>query len=181
MKHHLPNDGSARRALGLFVLLIGVLVTVDANALNYERNDLRARELSLAIMRTPDTGLPLSIAVRGSARRHIRHVYYGTSALLGWSSANRPVTMLSVAIGLESAATAFQRMRGYGELGAGAFWGATESPLKDLMTFHAEGGIRWNIRDWSRPHWQIVFGVRVFANFENIGWAAITGMNFNFE
>ena len=132
-------------------------------------------------MRTPVDGLPIAIGVRGSARRTIRHVYYGTNLWIGYALDNRPVLMFGGAIGLESADTSFQTLRGYGELGASTFWAATDTPMLDLLAFHTEAGLRWTIRDWSRPHWQLCLGLRVFANFRAIGLAAVTGINFNFD
>lgn len=165
-------------ALGC-VFVMGVPAT--ASALNYERNDTKAREVGLSLMRTPVEGLPITLAIRGSARRHIRHLYYGTSLWLGYAFDNRPMGMFSGSIGLESADTAFEGLRTYGELGIGLFWAASENPLQDVMAFHAEGGMRWNLRDWDRPHVQLAIGVRAFANFGSFGLAAMTGLNFVFD
>jgi hypothetical protein len=168
-------------ALGAVLIAASVFSSGSAAALNYERNDVRGRELAFAMMRTPVEGLPVTLGLRGSARRHIRHVYYGTSAWLGWALNNRPVLMLSGSIGLESAANAFEPYRSYGELGIGTFWAATDEWLRKLMTFHAEVGIRWTVRDWNRPHWQAFAGLRTFANFRFVGVAAVTGINFTFD
>ncbi|GEM_PF-2828263 len=173
VKHH--------RCVGAVFVLALVFAAAPAHGLDYELNDVQGREISVGVARAPVDSLSIAFLARGSARRQSRYLYSGATLMLGWVLDNRPLAMATGEIGVESASDAFTKVRFYGELGAGLFWAASEKPWLELLTFHAEGGIRWNLRTWARPHWQLATGVRLFANFQAIGLGLFTGVNFKFD
>lgn len=179
--HTSPTPANIAALLVATAAVLSVLCPSAATATDYERNDVNGRELGVVVMRTPVAGQPLSMLVSGTARRHTRFFYVGGNLSLGVSLQGQPVTMLSGAVGLETADDGFVRVRGYGELGAGAFWANSDQPVLDLLMFHVETGVRWQMRSWARPHWQLVAGVRLFSNFRYLGFAVLTGMNFTFD
>ncbi|MSP90272.1 MAG: hypothetical protein EXR79_00465 [Myxococcales bacterium] len=148
-------------------------------ALDYDRNDVRAREVGVVAMIAPIAGAPAGLAVRGAARRHSRFVYFGTEAQLGIQGTPGPWLSAAVVVGGETANDAWRPLRGYGELGTGLVVAWTR--LSDLLAFHLEGGVRYQVRTYGRPHMEVGIGGRIISNFNNIGVQFTTSVAWRFD
>ncbi len=176
----ISHPTNAAIVLGACIVAAMCLAS-PAHGLDYERNDVLGREVGIGLMRTPTNGLPMTLVVRGTARRHARHFYVDGSVFMGMTFEVQPLLMGTVSFGMESADDSFRRVRGYGEVGSGLFFANSEKPLLDLLAFHLEGGLRIHLRTWARPHTQVTVGVRLLSNFRFVGLMGMVGTNFTFD
>lgn len=186
------------------MLVCGWFVTPQASeALDYDRNDVRARELSLmGLLSTADVDprspgkctakskntclfvtQPFAVVVRGAARRHTRHLYIGTELLAGMTlptDLEGPHPLLGVGgmAGAETAADG-RRLRGYAELGAQIVWTATR--LFDMLNFYGEVGARYQVMNYDRPRMHLGLGARALNNLERSGFAVNISLGWTFD
>lgn len=161
------------------VAACGLIGWTDVYALDYDRNDVRARELGVVAMIAPLARSPAGIAIRGTARRHSRFVYVGTEAQIGVQGSPGPWFAASVVVGGETADDAWRPLRGYGEIGTGLVVAWTR--LSDLLAFHIEAGARYQVRTYGRPHMELGLGGRVLSNFNHIGVQLTTSVAWRFD
>lgn len=194
-----------RRALLAATALIPMLsLPCAAQAGDFDRNDLQARELSLLAVISPadiDPGLaakcspkstlicshvvqPPGLVLRGTARRHMRQ-FYGAAELMVGATAPAdgygagPWIGGGASIGLESATDGFKRLRWYGELGGNLLWNNTS--VGDLMVFFLESGARMQVQQFERPHVYLHVGARVMNNFRHFGYGLAAGVGWTFD
>lgn len=174
-----------RSLLRLRLVLCGVLLGASAtlsppaHGLDYDRNDVRARELGLGTVLAPVAGRPLGLFVQGTARRHRRSIYLSTQLQLGALLGGLPWVHLAGAVGMETADDAWVRVRGYGELGTGIIFANTR--LSDTLAFFGEVGVRYQIRAFARPHLLLHAGLRGMTNFSHAGVQAQVGVAWTFD
>lgn len=204
-----PDLGLPSPALaGPLVALALLLATVPARALDYDRNDVIGRELSLGFLLSP-TDLrecpdgtrrfetkackaavpptpvqPAGLVLRGTARRHQRWFYVATELQAGLlfpvaDHGARPWLEVAGAAGAETAHDGYEKLRGYGELGVALLYAHTR--LSDTLAFFAEGGMRYQVRTYERPHWLLHIGVRAMHNFSQLGLLVHAGLGFTFD
>ena len=191
-----------RRAFAILLLL---LVTPTAFALDYDRNTVSEREISLAFGLAPvdvdtrapspcladpaktceeNVALPPVMLVRGTARRHTRNFYLGAEVELG---ATLPVATFGAhpwiaaggAIGFETSDNGWDRLRGYGEIGILGVWANTR--LAETLTFFSEIGFRYQASAAKRPHLLLHGGLRGMTNFSHFGVLGIIGVGWTFD
>ena len=191
-----------QRLLLLFALL---LVSQVALARDYDRNDVAERELSIGYGLSPmdiDTRGPVFCSdapaktceanvartevfvVRGVARRHLRNFYLAVEAEVGASLPNagfpvHPWLSGGGMTGLETSGNAWDRWRGYGELGVLAIWADTR--LAETLCFTGEAGIRYQVSTSERPHMLVHLGARVMYNFSYVGVMSFAGVGWTFD
>lgn len=181
-----------------------LLIPTVAWAGDYDRNDVSARELAIMPFVSAadiDPGLagpctpgkasicqhvvqPMGLLLRGTARRHLRQFYGSGEVLIG---ATAPTDGFSAgpwigggaAIGLESATDGFRKMRWYGELGADLAF--TNTTLGDLLNFFLEGGMRFQVQQFDRPHVYLHLGMRISNNFRHFGYGLASGIGWTFD
>ena len=122
---------------------------------------------------------PVAFLARATARSHIRHLYFGGEVSAGLVLDIRPLVSAGAMIGVESADNAWEPLRFYGEVGGGMFWAMT-SP-RELLNFHIEGGMRYLVRSFRRPHLSLHMGVRALTNFGHAGGTIICGATWTFD
>ncbi len=191
-----------RAAIGL-VLLAALAVPNLAQALDYDLNDLAGREIGIGGALAPtDVDLraavkcpagktncdnitqPFGTVLRGTARRHRGHLYMATEALLGltWPTGSLPAHPwigVGGALGFETAADGFARVRGYGELGADIVW--TNTTVFDVLHVFTEFGLRLQVQQFGRPHTLLFLGARAMTNLDHIGLGMFGGVGFTFD
>jgi hypothetical protein len=180
-----------------------VLASQPAAALDYDRNDVREREISLMGMKSTadvDARLPgkcspssktmcefvkqpFALALRGAARRHTRHLYVGTEVLAGLTlptdlEGAHPLLGIGAMAGAETAGDA-RRLRGYLELGTQLVWTATR--VFDMFNVYGELGARYRVVTYQRPHLQLGLGARALSNFERSGLAVNVSVAWAFD
>lgn len=202
--------GTSRTAPWRRLLLIGASV-VFASALpslswagDYDRNDVRARELTIMPLISPadiDPELskpcapgkalicdhvvrPIGLLLRGTARRHLRRFYGSGEILIGATAptdgfGGHPWIGGGAAIGIESASDGFRRLRWYGELGGDVVF--TYTSLGDMLNFFLEGGMRFQVQQFDRPHVYLHLGMRVLNNFRHFGYGLAGGVGWTFD
>jgi hypothetical protein len=161
---------------------LGLAVTLAASpaaGLDYDRNDVRGREVSIGAMASPIEGEATAFFVRGTARRHTRSLYFGLEALAGVHVDGRPLLETAGAVGLESAADGWTPVRAYGEAGVGLLYAHTN--LADALNFHVEGGLRYQVAAHERPHVLLHIGLRLQTSFSHLGGAVISGVAWTFD
>ncbi len=175
------------KALLTVVLLVAGLATVEpsASALDYERNDVSGRFLGFGITRAPvkaecrTCSPPLAAFLRAFASRHRRYLYVAAEAQAGALFDGRPWLGVGGAMGLETADNAFVAIRGYGELGVNLTY--MNSIVADYLDGHTEFGIRYQVRDFARPHMTIQGGLRLGSNFSHFMAAITLGVLWTFD
>jgi hypothetical protein len=150
-----------------------------ALALDYDRNDVRGRELGIVTLIAPVADNPVGVALRGTARRHMRRLYVGLEAQLGATLLPGPWLLLAGAVGAETADDAWQPLRGYAEAGVGALYAHTQ--VFDVLVFHGEAGVRYQLQSFERPHVLVHLGLRGMYNFTTIGAQVVTGIGWTFD
>lgn len=148
-------------------------------ALDYDRNDVLGREAGLIFVAGPEDASGLGVGVRGVARRHTRFLSLGLEVQAGVSTAPRPFLGVLALAGVESTSNGWETLRGYGEFGVGLRWASGE--VRDLLQFHAEGGVRLLLQAFERPHTSVCAGIRIMSNFQALGWAALVGVAWTFD
>ena len=200
----MPDFGQLVRTAAFTALAAVALVGRPAFGGDYDRNEVSARELAVAVAILPDdldrrpagpcTGVPtkncsnfiqaFGAVVRGTARRHRGNLYVGTEAWLGLHVPQQqfsggPVIGVGGSVGWESAADGFRRLRGYVEGGVGLMWSGTAP--SDLLKFHGEFGMRYQVQQFDRPHTYLHIGARAMTNFNNFGGTMVTGVGWSFD
>jgi len=163
----------------VIVVAAGLASPRAADALDYDRNDVRARELGLNMVVAPIAGNPLGILLHGKARRHRRQLYIGSELQVGALLDGHPWLGVGCMVGGETAADAWARERGYAELGTTLSYMNTK--LGDALGFFAEVGVRYQVRAFDRPHLLITVGARGMTNFLHAGVAAQMGLAWTFD
>lgn len=183
---------------------LALLIPSLAWAGDYDRNDLSARELAVMPFVSAadiDPGLPgpctpgktavcqrvvqpVGLLLRGTARRHLRQFYGSGEILIGATAptdgfSTGPWIGGGAAIGLESATDGFRKLRWYGELGADLSF--TNTSLGDLLNFFLEGGMRFQVQQFDRPHVYLHLGMRVSNNFRHFGYGLAGGVGWTFD
>lgn len=193
-----------RGGVAAALLLAALAIPQAADAGDFDRNDLQARELALMPVISPadiDPALsgkcspksalvcahvvqPPGLTLRGTARRHLRQFYGAAEVTIG---ATAPADGFSAgpwigggaAIGIESATDGYKRLRWYGELGANLLWNNTT--LGDVMVFFVESGARMQVQQFERPHVYLHLGARVMNNFRHFGYGLAAGIGWTFD
>jgi hypothetical protein len=181
------------------------LLASPAYARDYDRNLVAEREVSVGFGLSPmdlDTRVPQAcagsktttcaeniaranvITVRGSARRHQRNFYLGGELELGAvlpasGFGTHPWIGLGGTIGLETSNNAWDRLRGYGELGVLGAWADTR--IAEILCFTSEVGVRYQVDTSARPHVLLHLGVRGLYNFSHVGVMSFAGMSWTFD
>ncbi|MBM4342441.1 MAG: hypothetical protein FJ100_03570 [Deltaproteobacteria bacterium] len=175
-----------------------------AAAGDFERNEVLGRELAAGVAVVPDDidfrapgpcpgatkvqclnqSLAVGPIVRGAARRHRGNLYLGSEVVLGMrvplgEFSAFPIIGAGAAIGWETAADSYKRLRGYGEFGASLVYSGTRA--SDLLKFHVEAGLRYRVKTYERPHSYIHIGARVINNFAHFGAALFSGIGWAFD
>ncbi len=178
-----PAKARATRRLRALLVAIAAVAAVaqarPASALDFDRNDVMARDLAVLGVVGAFANHPVGLVVRGSARRHNDWFYRGLSLEVGFLSDVRPWLMLAGAIGAETATDSWAAFRAYAEGGVGLMYASTG--LGQMLAFHVESGIRYQIRSYERPHVLVHVGARVLHNFNNYGLAVISGVAWTFD
>ena len=169
----------ARRAAACVTALAVLGFGLPATALDYDRNDVLGREISLLGVVGPVDNHPVGLAVRGTARRHVDWFYRSLAFEVGGLSDVRPWLMISGAVGGESATDSWTAFRGYVEGGVAMLYAATE--LTQTLAFFTEAGVRYQVRYFERPHLQVHIGTRFMHNFSNYGLSVLTGVAWTFD
>ncbi|MBI5611154.1 MAG: hypothetical protein HY902_19935 [Deltaproteobacteria bacterium] len=201
----LGRTARARLArLALPVALLAILLPPStAYALDYDLNDLADRELGIGGALAPtdvdprgpakcptssaicaNVTQPFGTLLRGTARRHRGHLYMSTELLLGltWPTGSLPAHpwfAVGGAIGAETAADGYARVRGYGEFGADIVW--TNSSVFDILHVFTEVGLRLQVQQYGRPHTLLFLGARALSNLDRIGLGIFGGVGFTFD
>lgn len=165
--------------LALFTALACLGLPAPCHGLDYDRNDVRARELGIITMIAPIADQPFGMAVYGSARRHRRFLYMGTELQLGALVNGHPWVSAGGIVGVETADDAWARVRGYAEAGTALIFAYTK--ITDVLGFFGEVGVRYQLRALERPHLQITGGLRGLTNFSHGGVAAQIGLAWTFD
>ncbi len=182
-----------------------VLCAAPAWARDYDRNDVAEREISIGYGLSPldvDTRAPTFctdnpalvcvaneqraqlLAIRGTARHHIRRFYIAGELELGatlpiGNFPAHPWLGVGGAVGLETANSGWERWRGYGELGVLVAWGDTR--LAEMLAFTAEAGVRYQVQSTERPHLLLHLGLRGLYNFAYVGVMSFAGVSWTFD
>ena len=177
----MPAMSPIPRCLAFAALLVTALLLAPglAQAGDYDRNVVLSRELGVGAMMLPLDGAPVAFLARATARSHVRHFYFGGELSAGFVLDVRPMVSTAATIGMESADNAWEPLRAYGEAGGGLFW-AMSSP-RELLNFHIEGGVRYLVRSYRRPHLSLHMGVRALTNFGHAGGTVICGATWTFD
>ncbi len=165
--------------LTLCCLLAGLSWPTAGHGLDYDRNDVRARELGVNTLIAPINGAPLGLLVHGTARRNKRHLYLAMELQLGALVDHHPWVQLGGAVGGETADDAWTRLRGYGEVGTALIYANTK--VADTLAFFGELGVRYQLRAFERPHLQVTGGLRGMTNFSHLGLLAQVGLAWTFD
>lgn len=128
--------------------------------------------------------LPIVLFVRGTARRQTRFFYVAGETQVGLTFPSAgfnagPWLALGGAVGVETVDDAWQRLRGYGEFGTQLTY--TNTRLADMLSFSVEGGMRYQLQSFERPHTLVHIGLRVLSNFRHIGYALQAGIGWTFD
>ncbi|MBP46740.1 MAG: hypothetical protein CMH53_02265 [Myxococcales bacterium] len=165
--------------LQLFVLASSMLLCSSVWAGDYERNDVSARELGLVSGRFSAGDAPFGFTLRGAARRHTRFFYLAVELEAGATLRPGGYVALGGAVGLETAADAFTRLRGYAQLGVAGQW--SHSSLHEVLLFHLEVGARIQLQSNVRPHSYLFVSSRASTNFNDYGAALALGVGWTFD
>ena len=185
-------------------LIVALFAATPCHAGDYERNDVAGRELGAFVGILPAdldprpqgpcpknntqtcrfVTLPLAMAVRGAARRHVRGFYLGTEIVLGASLPAAPYGSSLVVggggmIGVESADDSFKRFRAYAEMGIELMSAGTK--VGDWLHIFLEGGMRYQTQTFQRPHSYLFTAVRALNNFNHFGLGLTAGMGWTFD
>lgn len=170
------------------MLTLGSLpISSLALARDYDRNDVAVRGLSVVLGMAPvdkTTGCkscaqPLAGVLRGMAAQQRRHLYIGGELMLGLLTDARPWVSGGALIGVETASSAQEKLRAYGEFIASL--GYYDSRLGDILSFALEAGMRYQVRDYVRPHMLVSLGVRGGTNLGH-GFAMVqAGVLWTFD
>ncbi len=177
---------------------------VAATAGDYERNEVNGRELAVGFATWPDDlderpaakcpSKPTAVCsneafgigpiLRGAARRHRGNLYVATEAILGLrlpagGYSAFPTLGVGGAIGWETAADSYKRLRGYFEIGAGMIY--TGTAMTDLFKLHVESGLRYRVQTYERPHAYLHIAARAMSNFAHGGSALTAGVGWAFD
>ncbi len=174
----LPNQRPVPYLLSLTAALLVMASAGEVLALDYDRNDVLGRELALGVAVLPVEGHPLGPFVRGTARRHTRALYFGGEAQLG-ATGQGPWVTVAATVGGETAQDAWAPLRGYGEFGTQLMYAGTS--VFDTLGFFLEGGMRYQVRTYERPHLQLGIGVRAVNNMQRTGFSAQFGVSWLFD
>lgn len=175
-----PRASALRRfSLGLCLTIACALPAGRAHAGDYDRNDVSGRSLGLLVLSLPIAGAPLGVLAHGVARKHNGFLVLGSELAAGVATDGRAVLTGGAVVGVESAADAWQPVRGYGEVGASVFWAQTG--LFEALTMHVEGGVRYQLKAYGRPHLLLSVGLRLLTNFGRVGWAAPVALLWTFD
>lgn len=185
--------------------LLLCLLATPAWALDYDRNDVVDRELSVGFGRASvdanlaapvacadrraytciaNESVPSVFVIRGMARRHARFLYVGGGLELGMtlpvdSFPVHPWIGLGGVVGAETANTAWTPLRGYAELGVLAAWANTQ--ISEIANGTLEVGARYQVSDRGRPHLQLAAGIRGMTNLSFIGVMGFLGAVWTFD
>ncbi len=188
----------------LVVPALALCVAQSALAGDYDRNDVQAREVGLFVGILPAdqdlrpqgpcisdkaqtckfVTLPLAATVRGTARRHVRNLYFGTEVIVGITAPAAPyntglVLGAGAKVGLETAEDGFKRLRGYGEFGVDILYAGTK--VVDWLNFFVEGGMRYQVLTYERPHTHLYLAARGMSNFSHLGIGLTAGLGWTFD
>jgi hypothetical protein len=176
------------RAWGLAAALAcGLSAASVAQARDYDRNDVAVRGLGVVLGVAPvdkTTGCkscaqPVAGVLRGMAAQQRRHLYIGGEVMLGMLEDARPWLSGGALIGLETASSAQEKLRAYAEFIASL--GYYDARLADILSFAVEAGLRYQVRDYVRPHMLVTLGVRGGSNL-NRGFAMVhAGLLWTFD
>lgn len=176
------NDVLSREVALGFGLSPADVDPVDPTCLGNEANTPRAA--CPAGLWAEHEVLPIVLFVRGTARRQTRFFYVAGEAQVGVTFPSggfsaRPWLALGGAVGAETADDAWEKVRGYGELGTSLVYAHTR--LADVLNFFVEGGLRYQVRSFERPHTLLHIGMRVLSNFSHVGYALQAGVGWTFD
>jgi hypothetical protein len=136
------RTAAQRRRLTIAVLAASAAAVWSLNAgpalaLDYERNDVSVRSLGVAAGIASTPGRPVLTWLHGTARHHVRFVYFGMELNAGLTFQPHPFVAAGGFAGVETATSAYTRMRGYAQAGARYLLSSHARPFIGL-----EAGVR---------------------------------------
>ena len=160
-------------AAWLIAVCVGLGWAAPGWAGDYDRNDVAVRAVGLSVGIAPierTTGckscsLPVATMVHGVAAHQRRNLYLGGEAGVGVTDDARPWLMAGALLGVETAASAQEKLRAYGEFLTSINYFHTR--MSDTLAFSLEVGMRYQVRDYQRPHTLVALGVRVGNNLHH--------------
>lgn len=178
------RTAAQRRRLTIAVLAVSAAAVWSLNAgpalaLDYERNDVSVRSLGVAAGIASTPGRPVLTWLHGTARHHVRFVYFGMELNAGLTFQPHPFVAAGGFAGVETATSAYTRMRGYAQAGAQAAW--MSNRLTDVLLLHVETGVRYLLSSHARPFIGLEAGVRLESNLARPAGGVLLSTYFVFD